>query len=296
MTTTPMPSPAAHNESASPNDGAHPDEDQAQREGARVALHRAVGAGEAAAAWVRELAGRQDEQGHGRVLLRAAAAIERASGPEVIPGSNGELVEELRHALAADVLLGATHTATLPELHPGERLALVAVCALAASMPGCAVGDLARELPLLADELDQAVAAGRIATAAGDARVLSADRPRIVLGADHADPLDRLAHQHVADRAVHAFEIALHYQDEEGRGEQACAEALLNALAVAGPGFAAAALLRAADDPALGLDAGQHEHLTTVAVHLDLDTVEMLGGAHGDGTPTTATTTEAVAG
>ncbi|MDH6107855.1 hypothetical protein P3T34_000070 [Kitasatospora sp. MAP12-44] len=119
---------------------------------------------------MRELAGRQDDEGHGRVLERAAEAIEQASGREVIPGGDGELAGELRYALAADVVLGATYTGTLPELHPGERLALVAVCALAAAMPGCVLGDLERELTLLAGELDQAVAAGRAATAAAASR------------------------------------------------------------------------------------------------------------------------------
>ena len=40
----------------------------------------------------------------------------------------------------------------------GERLPLAAVCALAAAMPGCALGNLTREL--LADDLDAATAAG----------------------------------------------------------------------------------------------------------------------------------------
>ncbi|MFJ9953616.1 hypothetical protein [Kitasatospora sp. NPDC091207] len=48
---------------------------------------------------------------------------------------------------------------------------LVAMCALAAAMPSCVLGDLPRELTLLADDLDAATAAGRAATAAtGSAR------------------------------------------------------------------------------------------------------------------------------
>ncbi|MFE7490123.1 hypothetical protein [Kitasatospora sp. NPDC057541] len=84
------------------------------------------------------------------------------------------------------------------------------------------------------------------------------------------------------DSAAESFEIALHYQD--GCGERARAQALHNALAAAGPGIAAAALLRVADDPALGLAADQWEHLHLIAAELDLRVVEDLGGANGDGT------------
>ncbi|MFF1908286.1 hypothetical protein [Kitasatospora sp. NPDC058218] len=129
----------------------------------REALALAADAGEAAAAWVRELAARQDDERHALVLGNAAEAIVHASAREVIPGGEGRLVEELRYRLAADVLLGATHTGTLPELRTGERLALVAVCALAAAMPGCVLGDLERELTLLADELNATTAIGRAA-------------------------------------------------------------------------------------------------------------------------------------
>ncbi|MFE2729288.1 hypothetical protein [Kitasatospora sp. NPDC059327] len=131
----------------------------------REALALAVDAGEAAAAWVRELAARQSDENHALVLGRAADAIVQASAHEVIPGGDGRLVEELRYHLAADVLLGATRTATLPELRAVERLALVAVCALAAAMPGCVLGDLERELPILADALNTATGIGHAAAA-----------------------------------------------------------------------------------------------------------------------------------
>ncbi|MEV7783381.1 hypothetical protein [Kitasatospora sp. NPDC088351] len=137
------------------------DERAEQAAATHEALALAAEAGEAAAVWVRGLAARQDDEGHARVLGQAAEAIVQASAREVIPGGEGQLVEELRYHLAADVLLGATHTGTLPELRAGERLALVAVCALAAAMPGCVLGDLGRELTLLADELNAATATGR---------------------------------------------------------------------------------------------------------------------------------------
>ncbi|GAA1234172.1 hypothetical protein GCM10009665_25540 [Kitasatospora nipponensis] len=117
---------------------------------------------------MRELAGRQEDERHARALEHAAAGIERASHQEVIPGGDGQLAEELRYSLAADVLLGATYTGTLPDLAPGERMPLVAVCALAAAMPGCVLGDLPRELTLLADELNAATTVGRTATAAAN--------------------------------------------------------------------------------------------------------------------------------
>ncbi|MFJ7250170.1 hypothetical protein ACIQWA_36800 [Kitasatospora sp. NPDC098652] len=248
---------------------------------AEAALHRARTAGEQAGQWVRELAGRQEDQRHGRVLERAAEAIERASNGEVVPGGAGRLTKELRYTLSADVLLGATRTGTLPELYPGERLALATACTVAAAMPGTALGDLPRELAILADELNAATAAGRTATQAGDARGLSAERPRLVLGHDHHEPLDQLAYRHVSARATEAFLIALHYQGREDPA--AYAQAMHNALAVAADGVAAAALLRVADDPALGLDGDQWEYLHEVAGRLDLDTVENLTGANGDG-------------
>ncbi len=158
----PLLSPAdrAEDEPASESD------DQALDPVQLAALHRGRDAGEAAAAWVRELAGRQNDERHALALEHAAAGIERASHQEVIPGGDGQLAEELRYALAADVLLGATHTGTMPDLAPGERMPLVAVCALAAAMPSCVLGDLPRELTLLSDQLDAATAAGRATTTA----------------------------------------------------------------------------------------------------------------------------------
>ncbi|MFF8775283.1 hypothetical protein [Kitasatospora sp. NPDC015120] len=280
MTTSALTAPQQHSDT--PDETGLDGEDQAQRAPASAALRRAAGAGEAAAAWVRELAGRQGEEDHARALERAADAIVRASGREIVPGSDGLLAEELRYTLGADVVLGASHTtATLPELHPGERMPLIAVCAIAAALPSCVLGDLAAELTALADDLAAATEAGHAATAAGAARTRPVQRPR-TLGCDHADPLDRLAYRSVADRAAEAFEIALRYQgDDDERGR---AQALHNALAAAGGGIAAAALLRVADNPALGLDPDQWEHLHLIAAELDLRVVEDLGGANGDGT------------
>ncbi|MFE7490124.1 hypothetical protein [Kitasatospora sp. NPDC057541] len=112
-------------------------EDQVQCAAASAALQRAAGAGEEAAGWVRELAGRQGEE-QALALERAADAIVRASGREIVPGSDGLLAEELRYSLAADVVLGASHTTgTRPNLHPGERMPLITVCAIAAALLAC---------------------------------------------------------------------------------------------------------------------------------------------------------------
>ncbi|MFB8236253.1 hypothetical protein ACFC58_06835 [Kitasatospora purpeofusca] len=247
-----------------------------------TALHRARTAGETAAAWVRDLADRQDHELHHHALLRTADAIEQASHREVVPGSDGHLTEQLRHCLSADVLLGNLATGTPPVLAQGERLPLVAVCAIAAALPGTALGNLPRELDVLAADLEDAARAGATATKAADARALTRARPRFVLGADDSDPLDRLALASVLTQAYEAFDIALHYQGDDGEAEGRT-EALRNAFAVAFPAAAAAALLRASYDPALGLDLEQWEHLQEVAAELDLCLVENLTGANGDG-------------
>ncbi|MFJ2781521.1 hypothetical protein [Kitasatospora sp. NPDC087315] len=102
-----------------------------------------------------------------------------------------------------------------------------------------------------------------------------------MLGDRRADPLDHLAYDALAQRAGDAFEIALHYQGACTR--EARQEALHNALAAAAPGLVAAALVRLADDPELGLTIEQREYLTNLATGLDLDTVEDLFGANGAG-------------
>ncbi|GAA2810871.1 hypothetical protein GCM10010441_39390 [Kitasatospora paracochleata] len=106
-------------------------------------------------------------------------------------------------------------------------------------------------------------------------------RPVPMLGDHRTDPLDDPAYHALAQRAHDAFEIALHYQD--ACTPEARQEALHNALATAAPGLVAAALVRLADDPELGLTGEQREYLTDVAAGLDLDTVEDLFGAGGDG-------------
>ncbi|MFE4398683.1 hypothetical protein ACFRPV_33120 [Kitasatospora sp. NPDC056808] len=103
-----------------------------------------------------------------------------------------------------------------------------------------------------------------------------------MLGDHPTDPLDNPAYQALAQRAADAFEIALHHHQGACTAE-ARQEALHNALANAAPALVAAALVRLADDPGLGLTAEQRAYLTDIAIGLDLDTVEDLSGANGDG-------------
>ncbi|MFB6888928.1 hypothetical protein ACFCX4_06385 [Kitasatospora sp. NPDC056327] len=44
---------------------------------------------------------------HRRCLDLTAGAVEQASGPEAVPGSEGELVDELRYLLDGAAVLGA---------------------------------------------------------------------------------------------------------------------------------------------------------------------------------------------
>ncbi|WP_405364579.1 hypothetical protein [Kitasatospora sp. NBC_00039] len=144
----------------------HPEDDdreQMERERQQAVNELVAGAAEAgrrAAGWVRELAGRQSDAGHRVVLERAADAVERASGREVVPGGDGELDEELRYDLGASVVTGSVVADEMPELSTGERIAVVAVCALAAAMPGTLLNDLGRELPALATTMEASTEAG----------------------------------------------------------------------------------------------------------------------------------------
>ncbi|MFE4360429.1 hypothetical protein [Kitasatospora sp. NPDC056800] len=140
---------------------APPGEELTEQE--RAGLQVAAAAGERAAAWVRELARRQPVEVHARVLELTAEAIEQTCTREIIPSNDNELATELRYRLDGGVLLGATSLETLPELTGGERIALAAVAALALAMPGTAVTWYERELPALAQVMDDAVAAGRAA-------------------------------------------------------------------------------------------------------------------------------------
>ncbi|MFE5586395.1 hypothetical protein [Kitasatospora sp. NPDC056531] len=143
------------------------DEDQERRERQHAVNELLAEAGEAgrgAAGWVRELAARQAEERHRAVLERAADAIKQTAGREVVPNGDGQLAEELAYDLSADVVTGSPYAQALPELAVGERIALVAACALAAAMmPRTVLGDLERELPALAATMDAAVTAGRTA-------------------------------------------------------------------------------------------------------------------------------------
>ncbi|MGW4805864.1 hypothetical protein [Kitasatospora sp. NPDC004272] len=146
------------------------DQEQLEQHALNTLVAEAAEAGRRGAGWVRELAGRQVEHGHQLVLARAADAVELACGREAVPGGGGVLTEELAYDLAADVVTGSFTAAGLPVLLPGERVALVAVCAVAAAMPTAVGGDgdPEREVPALVATMDNAVGIGRAARGAGD--------------------------------------------------------------------------------------------------------------------------------
>jgi len=101
------------------------------------------------------------------------------------------------------------------------------------------------------------------------------------------DPLATLALRALTERAWVAHGIALHYQAGDDTAAETM-ESMSHALQSVAPGFAAAALLRIADDPRLGLTDTQHLYLHERAAELDLSVVEDLTGANGDGTETPA--------
>lgn len=136
------------------------DQEQQEQHAVNDLLAEAGEAGRRAAGWVRELAERQEATAHRRMLERAADAVEQAASREVVPGGDGQLDEELAYDLGADVITGSVLTDGLPELSMGERIAFVAVCALAAALPGTVLNDLARELPVLTATMDAATEAG----------------------------------------------------------------------------------------------------------------------------------------
>ncbi|MFJ5928017.1 hypothetical protein ACIQF6_36020 [Kitasatospora sp. NPDC092948] len=102
------------------------------------------------------------------MLKRAADAVEQACGQEVVPDGDGRLSEELAYDLSANIITGNPYTEELPDLLAGERIALVAVCALAAAAPAVVLGDLGREVPVLVATMDAAVASGRATRLPGD--------------------------------------------------------------------------------------------------------------------------------
>ncbi|WBP91946.1 hypothetical protein [Kitasatospora cathayae] len=77
---------------------------------------------------------------------------------EIIPGGDGELAEELRYTLDAYVLLGSVQSEHRPELTDGERVALLAVSFTAASAPRVVLNDIAGDLAVLCEAIDQALA------------------------------------------------------------------------------------------------------------------------------------------
>jgi hypothetical protein len=134
----------------------HPDDGLSAAE--REALAQAAATGQHAADWIRTLAARQQHADNRQILQRYADAVEQVLRREIIPGSEGELTEELRYTLDAYVLCGSTLAEHHPELAAAERIALLAVGFTAASAPRVVLNDLAGDLALLCEAIDQALA------------------------------------------------------------------------------------------------------------------------------------------
>jgi hypothetical protein len=130
----------------------------------RDALARAAVAGQHAAGWIRTLAARQQHADNRQILQRYADAVEQVLRREIIPGSEGELTEELRYTLDAYVLCGSTLAEHPPQLAAAERIALLAVGFTAASAPRVVLNDIAGDLAVLCEAVDQALAIGQAGT------------------------------------------------------------------------------------------------------------------------------------
>lgn len=94
------------------------------------------------------------------------------------------------------------------------------------------------------------------------------------------DPLERMAADHVLDKACETYGIARHFAAGGGEMEDE-REAMWHALARVAPMVTAAALHQVAGDTALGLSVEQKLRLDELAVDLDLDVAEILSGALG---------------
>ncbi|WP_344628072.1 hypothetical protein, partial [Kitasatospora arboriphila] len=162
----------------------------------------------------------------------------------------GRLDDQGARTLAGVAVLGAGNADGPPDLHPGERTALLAACALTVAMPATAPDRRSTELLLLADELTGTVASGERPGAARAARRSAADGGRLALGADDHDPRARQAHRGITERAFYVFELDLAHQG--GHDEDARRRALTTALAPGGGGGGGGAGLGGAGGPGRG--------------------------------------------
>ncbi|RAJ31271.1 hypothetical protein K353_06175 [Kitasatospora sp. SolWspMP-SS2h] len=165
-------------------DDAYPDEEEQQTprighqaapyemdEREQRALTLAREAGQEAAAWVRELAAHQIRPAHSRALLNAAEAIGVATSAAIVPGGDGQALDDLHRSwLLASSVIGTAYdpaahpdqaSQSLPELTWPEWVALLAVCAAATAMPASVLGYCPPELEALAGALEAAVRSGQ---------------------------------------------------------------------------------------------------------------------------------------
>ncbi|MGW2401809.1 hypothetical protein ACWCYY_35170 [Kitasatospora sp. NPDC001664] len=131
-----------------------PEEGQALTEEEQAALEQAAATGTAAAEWIRSLGGRwPDARGELAGLADTLAEVMAT----IDPAGEGEIDAQAHYELT----VGVRHMVVLPaareHLSAAERVALVAVGAVAADAPVTVLGDFDTALPVLCEAIDDAL-------------------------------------------------------------------------------------------------------------------------------------------
>ncbi|MGW4809343.1 hypothetical protein [Kitasatospora sp. NPDC004272] len=146
--------------------GGEPEDDGPDYDGLngpeREAIAEAAGTGVRAAAWIRTLAERQDDEDNRRCLERYARAVERILSREIVLDRDGPLEGELLYELDVAAFTQERPGTGTMDLRPAERVALAAIGAATASAPGTVLGDLAADLPRVGQLIDHALAVGQV--------------------------------------------------------------------------------------------------------------------------------------
>ncbi|MGW4652318.1 hypothetical protein [Kitasatospora sp. NPDC004289] len=134
--------------------GPVPEEGTALTGEEQAALEQAAVAGELAAGWIRSLGGRWPDAR--RELAALADTVAEVMGG-IDPAGEGEVDVEAHYELT----VGVRHMVVLPaarqHLTAAERVALVAVGAVAADAPITVLGDFDQALPVLCEAIDDAL-------------------------------------------------------------------------------------------------------------------------------------------
>ncbi|MFD7735106.1 hypothetical protein ACFV6F_32585 [Kitasatospora phosalacinea] len=140
--------------------GGEPSDDGPDYDGLNGPIAEAAAAGVRAAAWIRTLAARQDEEDNQQSLERYARAVERVLSREIVLDRDSPLEGELLYELdPVHFTLQRAGTGAV-DLRLAERIALAAIGAVTASAPGAVLGDLATDLPRVCRIIGHALAVG----------------------------------------------------------------------------------------------------------------------------------------